>query len=236
MKTIPLRSVLHRGVEKTHEILKAIPDGGRAVSQRIPFFNILLPIFICISTTLILFQKKMLPLGISKVVSKIAFYPTFPLTAIQRIGNYWTDVDDTVIIGCAPMDIFNHPKMLYDRGVRGVVNMCLEYEGPISAYNKLGITQLRLPTPDHFESSVEQLEEAVAFIEKLRENGDRIYVHCKAGHGRAAAVALSYMIKTNPMVPPAALNAVLYGKRKVRRRLYQQDNIRAFIDRNMNDQ
>ena len=41
--------------------------------------------------------------------------------------------------------------------VRGVINMCEEYKGPISKYNELGIEQLYLPTTDHFEPSEEHL-------------------------------------------------------------------------------
>jgi hypothetical protein len=47
----------------------------------------------------ILFQKKLLNKPISKIVSKIFFLPTFPITALLRYGNYWTNVDDTVILG-----------------------------------------------------------------------------------------------------------------------------------------
>jgi hypothetical protein len=43
-----------------------------------------------------LFQKKLLSKPITKIVSKILFYPTFPITAILRLGNYWTPIDDTV--------------------------------------------------------------------------------------------------------------------------------------------
>lgn len=43
-----------------------------------------------------LFQKKMLSKSISEIVSKIFFYPTFPITAMLRLGNYWTAIDETV--------------------------------------------------------------------------------------------------------------------------------------------
>lgn len=187
--------------------------------------------FLGVGFTYLLCQKKMLPQPMSRVVSKLAFFPTMPMTAMSRLGNYWTEIDDTIVLGCAPFAAAGHPQIMYDMGVRGVVNLCEEYRGPVGAYSELGITQLHLPTTDHFESSVEQLEEAVTFIEMHRSKGERVYVHCKAGHGRGGAVVLADLIKENPRVPPATLNAALSGLRKVRKTLHKQDNIQSFITR-----
>lgn len=148
--------------------------------------------------TYFLFQKKLLPLPIAKIVSKMLFYPTFPITAILRLGNYWTKLDDTLIIGCAPMGFMGHPQALSKLGVKGVVNMCYEYNGPKGYYSQVGIQQLHLPTVDHTEPTVECLKDAVEFIKEHKKRGEKVYVHCKAGHGRAASVALSWLIAENP--------------------------------------
>ena len=73
---------------------------------------------------------------------------------MMRLGNYWTVLDDNVILGCAPLGILGIPEKLYEIGVRGVVNVCNEFSGPVGAYERLGIKQLRLPTDDHFEPKV----------------------------------------------------------------------------------
>ncbi len=99
-----------------------------------------------------------------------------------------------MILGCAPMAILGHPQALFNAGVRGVVNMCCEYSGPEAAYKEVGIKQLRLPSVDHFEPSVEYMQEAVKFIESYKKRNEKVYVHCKAGHGRAASIALCWMI------------------------------------------
>ena len=57
---------------------------------------------VCLGTlavTYVLFQKKLLPLKVSMFVSKILFLPTFPLTVLNRLGNYYTAIDDTVFLG-----------------------------------------------------------------------------------------------------------------------------------------
>lgn len=144
--------------------------------------------------TYALFQKHLLPLSMSKFISKLFFYPTFPITAIMRIGNYWTKVDETLFLGCAPLGALNHPDLMYKMGVRGVVNLCYEYPGPTTAYSNLGIKQLYFPVVDHTEVPVENLKEAVAFIKQFQDRGEKVLVHCKAGHGRGASVALAWMM------------------------------------------
>jgi atypical dual specificity phosphatase len=92
------------------------------------------------------------------------------------------------------MAILGHPQSLWAAGVRGVVNMCCEYGGPVDAYKTIGIKQLRLPSVDHFEPSIEYMSDAVKFIDSFKKRGEKVYVHCKAGHGRAASIALCWMI------------------------------------------
>jgi hypothetical protein len=92
------------------------------------------------------------------------------------------------------MAILGHPQALWSSGVRGVVNMCCEYSGPVAAYKDIGMKQLRLPSVDHFEPSLEYMQEAVNFIASHKKRGEKVYVHCKAGHGRAASIALCWMI------------------------------------------
>lgn len=48
--------------------------------------------------TYFMFQKKMLSKSTTELVSKLFFYPTFPITALLRTGNYWTQIDETVCI------------------------------------------------------------------------------------------------------------------------------------------
>ena len=187
--------------------------------------------FMLSGVTYALFQKKLLPKPISKWVSVAFFYPTYPVTYLLRWKKWKTVVDDTLILGVAPMNALGHPEHLYKLGVRGVVNMCHEYEGPQDAYSKLGITQLRLPSVDHFEPSLEYMEEAVKFIKQHKDRGEKVYVHCKAGHGRAAAIALCWMLYDDPKVSAKDANAVLCSKRKVRPTLFKQRNVGLFKNR-----
>lgn len=126
-------------------------------------------------------KHKLLPQDTSAFVGKVIFPFTYPVTALKRITNYWTEIDDTLLLGCAPMNFLNHPKSLYNLNVRGVINLCDEYNGPVKSYNDLGIEQLHIKVVDHYEPSYLQMEEAIDFISKYKKRGERVLVHCKAG-------------------------------------------------------
>lgn len=178
-------------------------------------------------TLYVLNQKHMLPMPISRVVSKALFWPTLPITISRRIGKWTTVVDSTVVMGGAPFG--GYPERLAKQfNVRGVINMCDEYSGPISSYKRLGIEQLRLPTVDHFEPSVEDLKKSVAFIQKHEHQGGRVYVHCKAGHGRSAAAVYAWLLYKEPLADPVELNEKLCGMRDVRKSLWKQPNVNIF--------
>ncbi|CAI5731267.1 unnamed protein product [Hyaloperonospora brassicae] len=176
------------------------------------------------------FQLHVLPRPLAKVAARVFFYPTWPLTYLSRRRNYWTLVDAHVLLGAAPMAFLPHVDALVARGVRAVVNLCDEYSGPVRQYKRHHVQQLRLPTIDHFEPSLEALEAAVAFLQVQQQRGVRTYVHCKGGSGRSAAVALCWLVATRQMDPREA-QAYLSEKRHVRKGLYLQPNVRAFCNK-----
>ena len=148
--------------------------------------------------------------------------------------SYFSVVDEHVLLGAVPLAIFGHVNKLRAMGVRGVVNMQREYSGPVASYSRgsVKIEQLHLPTVDHEEPRVEDLQRAVEFIRKHASSGGRVLVHCKGGHGRSAAVAAAWLMTSEggnhtPRMAQEKLNAV----RHVRKKLFKQDNIKTFYSR-----
>lgn len=186
-----------------------------------------------------LFSKKKLPKSWYGPLAKIYFWPMLPFTyCIHTAKKYYEEIPGTpVVLGAVPM--WGHPKKLHEKGVRGIINMMAESRGPCwGTFQDLGWNRLYLPTVDHIEPSVSDLEKAIAFIEHVSLSPDsscnKTYVHCKGGHGRSAAVAICWLLyanKSENMTPREAQSILDAGKRKVRKHLYKQPNVLEFYRR-----
>lgn len=111
-------------------------------------------------------------------------------------GKFISIIDENIAISSMPT-YWDIPKLRSaEMNILSVVNMQNEWQGPINAYQKAGIEQLRLRTLDTFAPTLEDLRRGVAFIKRrLKEcPGSRVLIHCKAGRGRAITMAISYYL------------------------------------------
>lgn len=73
---------------------------------------------------------------------------------------------------------------------------------------------LWLPVVDHTPPSKKQILLGVDFIENIVDLGEKIYIHCKNGHGRAPTVFIAYCILKKGMTFEQAF-ALVKEKRPV---------------------
>jgi protein-tyrosine phosphatase len=90
-------------------------------------------------------------------------------------------------------------------GVTAVVDLTGEFTAP-AAFR--GARHLSLPVLDLTAPTMGQLREAVAFIER-ESAGGIVYVHCKAGYSRTAAVAGAWLLETGRAGTAAEAAALL---------------------------
>ncbi|MCY3915485.1 MAG: dual specificity protein phosphatase [Chloroflexi bacterium] len=87
-------------------------------------------------------------------------------------------------------------KRLLKRGITAIVNMREEKYSD----EKKGIggeRHLHLPTIDHTPPSIEDLMRGVDFIRReIEQYHGKVYIHCRAGCGRAPSMAAAYLIST----------------------------------------
>ncbi|ETW10257.1 hypothetical protein, variant [Aphanomyces invadans] len=174
------------------------------------------------------FQLHLLPRPLASIAGKLFIFPMWPFTYLARRSNYYTEIDDTVILGAIPIVWMGHVSQMVSLGVRGVVNVCDEYGGPIATYKKRGIAQLHIPT-DHLEPTLDDIVKAIEFIEYYKKLGARVYVHCKAGSGRSGAVAFCWLLKSTNM-SLEDVQEMMCAKRRVRRKLFKQASVLAFYN------
>ncbi|ELR19225.1 dual specificity phosphatase, catalytic domain containing protein [Acanthamoeba castellanii str. Neff] len=157
-----------------------------------------------------------LPIPLAKWVGRAVHYPKLPFV-----------IDEDVYLGCLPT--FWNQHLLSDLRVRAVVNMCDEAYGPAAFYKESGIEQLYLPTVDHIEPTVEDMKTAVQFIDHNVQQGKKVLIHCMAGRGRSAAVAMAWLLYRFRQLDLDTAQQLLLSKRAmVRAKLNKQRNLIAY--------
>ncbi len=166
----------------------------------------------------------------SRILARLALYPSLAwnvaICRVFRIWNWWDQVDTLLYVGARPFK--SDVRQLHDVGIRAVVNTCEEYSGPIDAYSELGITQLHLPVIDFTSPSLEDVRAGVEFIEDHHRQGHTVYVHCKAGRGRSATIALCWLMYAHRICPTDALNRLIAKRKQVSKHLAQRPVVQQF--------
>jgi atypical dual specificity phosphatase len=100
-----------------------------------------------------------------------------------------------------------HVEELAAAGVRTVVNLCEDHEywdgeraAVEAAFDRAGIVEHRLPVPDGSSIPPDVLDRAVAAT-----GGEPVYVHCRGGRERSAAVAVAVLARRRGVSIEAAL-------------------------------
>jgi len=111
----------------------------------------------------------------------------------RRYG--YADVFDGLLIGAYPLDT-DDVAMLERVGVQRVLNLCDDSEYKRGehavvhdALSRAGIGEHRLALVDFGGLRDDELEDAVQEVNHWLDEGERTYVHCRAGWQRSAAVA-----------------------------------------------
>lgn len=133
-------------------------------------------------------------------------------------------------------------QMVEQEGVKGVVSMNENYELQLfglqsEGWNKLGVPKfLQLETTDIFHApSQDKLRTGVRFLKDFSkvDNGDSVYVHCKAGRTRSATLVACYLMEVHKCSPEEAVERLRSARPHI---LLQKPQWSALKDyyRNMN--
>lgn len=68
----------------------------------------------------------------------------------------------------------------------------------------------------------------MSFIKRYQKLGHKVYVHCRAGHGRSAAVVFAWLMYKDPDADLQKLNKEFSQLRDIRKTLWKQKNIQEF--------
>ncbi|KAI9260499.1 protein-tyrosine phosphatase-like protein [Phascolomyces articulosus] len=118
---------------------------------------------------------------------------------------WYTRLDRYIILGALPTPA--HIKQLHSKErVHTIINLCAEFPGYKSLYDDLKLKQTILPTSDFTIPHLDNIERGVEVIlNSIQDDSEAcIYLHCKAGRGRSAIVALCYLLRMYLLTPSEA--------------------------------
>lgn len=99
-------------------------------------------------------------------------------------------ITDQIFIGTNACCTMHFKKSLLDKGVRADISMEAERIDAAQGAQYF----LWLPTKDHAAPTIKKLRVGTHALRELIDVGEKIYVHCRNGHGRAPTLVAAYFI------------------------------------------
>jgi protein-tyrosine phosphatase len=144
------------------------------------------------------------------------------------------EVDDGLLIGAFPQDR-GDVERLRALGVDRVLNLVEDEEYPPgcrpivqATYELAGIEEHRMAIVDFGRLPPAALEDAVALVADWLDGGLRVYVHCRAGWQRSAAVAAGVLARRHGLEIDTALVQVQVRKPTANPLPHQREDLRRW--------
>jgi len=147
------------------------------------------------------------------------------LMCLLGIWRRWDWIDQSLLLGGAPTR--REARALAANGISAAVCLCEPFEMGRSAVEAAGIECLLLPVIDYTRPGVEVIVTGAAFIGERIGAGGKVFVFCKAGRVRSAAVVMGYLMTTRRLSPTQAYDVVRKARPQVKARLNRDPALRA---------
>lgn len=105
-----------------------------------------------------------------------------------------TWITNSLAVGYAPMS-YAELESIKNDGIDAIVNLCAEFSDLHELEKSVGFEVYYLPIWDEDIPKIQDMEEALAWLDEALYLGKKVLVHCRHGIGRTGTFVTSYMIR-----------------------------------------
>lgn len=180
-----------------------------------------------------------------KVKYEITLINSLVKNSILESWSWMSNINNYLFLGAIPLRNKDHlQKLLVEYKITAVLSVVEPFEwetrclfsDPVTPeeWKKNNIAHMHLNAVDfdavHFEP--EQIHQGVEFIEQQRQAGKIVYVHCKAGRGRSAAVVICHLLRYGgaPNIN-AAISSVKARRPQMHLGVGQRESVQHYFER-----
>ena len=135
-------------------------------------------------------QQSRLPFTTGLLLWPVLLAQRLSLLYYSKQTNAWNTLTENIWIGRQLTN--SEAQQAVDQGVSAVLDLSGEFS---EAKPFCSLAHLSLPVMDLTAPTPKQLDEAIDFIHQKSANGI-VYIHCKAGYSRTAAIAGAYLLSS----------------------------------------
>jgi atypical dual specificity phosphatase len=146
----------------------------------------------------------------------------------------FSDVHDYLVVGAVPLDA-SDVDALAALGVTRVLNLVEDQEYPPKARRKVtralaaaGIREERLSSEDFGSLSTDLLGDASQLVNAWLDDGETVYLHCRAGWQRSVTVAGAVLATRLDIDPDDALRRIQERKPSAEPLPHQREDLLAW--------
>ncbi|MBC61312.1 MAG: hypothetical protein CMP11_02565 [Zetaproteobacteria bacterium] len=119
---------------------------------------------------------------------------------IRHSSKWWNQITKRIFLGALPLK--NHRKKMCQDNIKVVLSMVEDFERrknfiatPVNKvmWEELGIENYQISVPDFNPLKLDAIYDGVSIVNRSISEKKNIYIHCKAGKSRSAAIVLSYL-------------------------------------------
>lgn len=116
----------------------------------------------------------------------------------------YSAIDERVLIGTNACCQAHFDETLLKEGVTADISL----EGELVDHPYGVASYVWLPTPDHQPPTRAAVDIGAAALQKMLDNGQRVFIHCKNGHGRGPTFYAAFLIISAGMTAADAIARV----------------------------